>query len=116
VRTLGLRPLRADTLAGDRREVRVWTGGRTGLSAADAPAADEWRQHAGQLFHYWRMDSDTTEPDSTSYQALIRRSMNGPLVVTEVGESMEAFRFTAEPDWRAVLAEAEAAGMWTLPD
>jgi hypothetical protein len=117
-RTAGLRPLREDTIAGGLREVRAWIGGSLGYPRTLYRLRMAGGRVEGALYHYWAMDRDPSEPDSTSYETLIRRRMQGPCGPIETGAEVEVCGglFTGEPDWPGILAEAEAAGLWSLPD
>lgn len=114
---LRLPPL-ADGSRASGREVRVWIGGALGYPRQLYRVVEDEAAVRGALYFYWRLDRDRSLADSMRSEALIRRRMRGTCGEILTGSEYEgcAAAFVGAPDWAAALREAEAAGLWTLPD
>ncbi|HEU0052035.1 MAG TPA: hypothetical protein VFQ39_02615 [Longimicrobium sp.] len=117
-RAAGLPPLRETPMAPGEREVRVWFVGGLGYPRRFYRIRGEGAGANGSLMEFWKRDHDASRPDSTRYEALIRHYQKGRCGEIGVFRSIEAceVRTDTPPDWAAVLASAEAAGLRTLPD
>lgn len=115
---LQLPPLQTLPLSPRQKEVRVWTGVSLGYPRRLVRILVEGEQVHGEVYHYWRVDWDSTLADTTRYEALIRRRMRGTCTEFVVGAGYEACRarFAYTPRWAEILRDAEDAGLWTLPD
>lgn len=121
VRAARLTPLRSTPLPAGQREIRVWIGGGIGYPQDLYRIVDKGKgKISGWLIFYWPTDdgTDRAAKKGQTFNDLIRYHQSGRCGSfrrnAEIGVCNA--NFDARPDWGSVLLEAEAAGLWTLPD
>jgi hypothetical protein len=120
-RAAGLVPLRSTRLPAGTREVRYWYDFGLGYPHTLYRLVERGSRITGEIVFYWPVaepDTRMGERTGETYADLVRESNRGRCGDFTIEGDTEACRgrFTREPDWRAVLGRAAAAGLWTLPD
>ncbi|HEU0012261.1 MAG TPA: hypothetical protein VFQ45_01185 [Longimicrobium sp.] len=115
-RAAGLEPLRSSPLPPGRREVRVWIGGGLGVPEHLYRFVADDTAVAGEVVLYWDA-ARLGGPPARFHDLLVERHA-GRCGAVAMRDEMAACRalFTRAPEWGQVLAAAEAAGLWSLPD
>lgn len=115
----GLRPLRDVRLADGEREVRVWLGTGLGYPQNMFRLSEREDTVGGELIRYWPVTRDFPpgRVDTSLHRSMMEFDEGRCRGFTyENGYGVCRALFTRSPDWPAALKEAEAAGLWTLPD
>jgi hypothetical protein len=121
VRAAGLTPLRSTRLAAGQREIRVWIGGGIGYPQDLYRIVDQGKGKVlGWLIFHWPADDDAKSGAKKG------RTFNDVVTYHQRGRCSNFRRsrevavcdanFDTRPEWSTVLREADAAGLWTLPD
>ena len=121
VRAARLTPLRSTGLSAGHREIRLWIGGGIGYPQDLYRIVDKGEGNVlGWLIFHWPADDDAdsgpkkgqTFNDVVTYH---QRGRCGNFRRSSEVAVCDA-NFDTRPEWSSVLREAEAAGLWTLPD
>lgn len=119
VAAAGLRPLRDARLAPGEREVQVWIGAALGYPRDLYRVVERGDTVEGELIRYWPVSRDIPpDPSDPSLHQWMVEFERGRCdgFTRRNGYGVCRALFTRPPDWAAVLREAGAAGLWTLPD
>jgi len=119
VRAAGLEPLRVSPLPAGQREVRVWIGGGLGAPESLYRFVPGGSAVFGEAILYWEAEPPRPEERrGLTFHDWLVRSLSGRCADIQVLDQMAVCRarFIRPPEWDQVLAGAEAAGLWTLPD
>ena len=117
----GLLPLRQARLREGEREMRIWTKiALSGTTTLHRFTERDGRVR-GELIYTWDVDppdpSLGERPGETYHDYMVHDLRGGCEEITvSSGTGVCRVRFRREPPWRRVLSEAEANGLWTLPD
>jgi hypothetical protein len=114
----GLPLLRDAVLRLQEREVRVWIGGSPGYPQHLYRLWERRGAVHGEVIAYWPLDRNQHQPRELRYEQVIRYYQRGTCGKVRRLGRMETcrVRLTRQPDWAAVLRQAEGAGLWTLED
>jgi hypothetical protein len=114
----GLEALRARSPRAGEREVRVWIGGGLGYPQTLYRLGERRGRVWGEVVRYWPLDDQPSFPGGHTFDELVARRQRGACGPVRRAQKMAVcrVRFTREPDWAGVLARAEAAHLWSLPD
>lgn len=116
----GLRPLRL--LRGQPgREIRIWIGGGFSYPQDLFRFVDRRGQVTGEWVLHWHVSPPDTalgERPGETFHDLMLHSLAGSCTGFRERDGFAICRalYTRPPDWTSVLREAEAAGLWELPD
>lgn len=113
----GLLPLRLDTVS-PGREVRVWIGGGLGYPQRLYRFVQRDGRVEGEIILYWPLVSFPDDrPGETAHDLMVYSQAGScDQFATNASVGICRAHFVREPDWGAVLRQAEAEGLRELPD
>ena len=110
--------LRETPLRSGEREVRIWTQVEIGAPKHLYRFTERNGRVSGDQIEYWGVHSSTGERPAEPWDDLMMDSQRGRCAGSATSSEMATcrVRFKREPGWNAVLRDAGAHGLWTLPD
>jgi len=117
----GLPILRQTPIASGEREVRIWTQVEIGEPREMYRFVERGGRVTGEMylhFHYSPADTSMGQRPGETFADLMRSNLAGPCnrILSSKGIGACKVEFAEEPRWSAILRDAEAEGLWTIPD